>query len=64
MLDIEHGIALFFIGMTITIVGFTIAYSIANYYYKKEQSKKNRPHNPVYDLFKDMPGHKLGEKDE
>ena len=31
-----------FIGCTVTFVGFTIAYLVANYYHKKE-NKKNRP---------------------
>ena len=41
-MDIQHGLLLGFIGCTVTIVGFTIAYLVANYNYKKE-IKKNRP---------------------
>tara|TARA_B100001094_G_scaffold303967_1_gene332495 strand:- start:918 stop:1088 length:171 start_codon:yes stop_codon:yes gene_type:complete len=39
-MDLEYGLLLGFIGCTVTIVGFTIAYMIANYYYKKENKKK------------------------
>ena len=39
-MDLEHGLLLGFIGCTVTVVGFTIAYMIANYYYKKENKKK------------------------
>ena len=39
-MDFEHGLLLGFIGITLTIVGFTIAYMIANYYYKIENRKK------------------------
>ena len=56
MLDIEHGILLGLFGISITLIGFFIAFSVANYYYKKEQKIKNAPPNPVYDLFKDWPG--------
>ena len=52
-MDFNHGIALFFIGMTLTVVGFTIAYSIANYYHKKENEKK-RPLTTVQQSLKDL----------
>ena len=52
-MDFNHGVALFFIGMTITVVGFTIAYSIANYYYKKENAKK-RPLTSVEQSLKNL----------
>ena len=39
-MDLEHGLLLGFIGCTVTIVGFTIAYMIAMYHYKKENKKK------------------------
>jgi len=35
-----------FIGCTVTIIGFTIAYLVANYHYKKE-NKKKRPLSSV-----------------
>ena len=39
-MDLQHGLIFGFIGVTLTIVGFTIAYCVANYYYKKENKKK------------------------
>ena len=41
-MDFEHGLLMFFIGCTVTIIGFTIAYLVANYYFKKD-NKKKRP---------------------
>jgi len=46
-MDLEHGIALFFIGCTLTFVGFFTAFLIINHNRKKqkelEEAKKNRP---------------------
>ena len=61
MLDLEHGILMFIFGTSITLIGFFIAYLVIMYNYKKEQKKKNRPKNPMYDLMKDMPGSKAGD---
>ena len=61
MLDLEHGILMFIFGTSITLIGFFIAYVVIMYNYKKEQKRKNRPHNPMYDLMKDMPGSKIGD---
>ena len=36
LMDIEHGISLFFIGCTVTFVGFFTAFLIINYNKKKE----------------------------
>ena len=60
MLDLEHGILMFIFGTSITLIGFFIAYLVIMYNYKKEQKRKNRPKNPMYDLMKDMPGSKAG----
>ena len=38
----EHGLLMGFIGCTVTIIGFTIAYLVANYHFKKD-NKKKRP---------------------
>ena len=47
-MDFSHGIGLFFIGTSTTIVGFFIAFLVINYNRKKqkqrEDAKKNRPH--------------------
>ena len=41
-MDFQYGLLMGFIGCTVTFVGFTIAYLIANYHYKKD-IKKKRP---------------------
>jgi len=42
-----------FIGCTVTFVGFTIAYLVANYHYKKE-NKKNRPLTSVEESLRNL----------
>ena len=62
-MDLQHGLIFGFIGVTLTIVGFTIAYCVANYYYKKE-NKKKEPLSSVEQSLKnlnDMPGSKAGD---
>ena len=48
-MDFAHGISFFFIGGTITLIGFFIAFLVINYNQKKkkreEDNKKNRPHS-------------------
>jgi len=36
-MDFEHGLAMFFIGCTITIIGFFIAYTVATRTQKKSK---------------------------
>ncbi len=52
-MDLEHGLLLGFIGCTVTVVGFTIAYMIAMYHYKKE-NKKNEPLSSVQQSLKHL----------
>ena len=52
-MDIQHGLLLGFIGCSVTIVGFTIAYLVANYQYKKE-NKKNRPLTSVEESLRNL----------
>ena len=62
-MDFEHGLLMGFIGISLTIVGFTIAYAVANYYYKKD-NKKNRPLTSVEQSLKNLnetPGSKAGD---
>ena len=62
-MDFQSGLLLGFIVCTVTLVGFTIAYIVANYHYKKE-NKKNRPLSSVEQSLKnlrDMPGSKAGD---
>ena len=61
MLDLEHGILMFIFGVSFTLIGFFIAFLVINYNHRKEQKRKNRPKNPMYDLMKDMPGSKTGD---
>ena len=63
MMDLQSGLLMGFLGCTITFVGFTIAYIVANYHFKKE-NKKNRPLSSVEKSLKslrDMPGSKAGD---
>ena len=62
-MDFQSGLLLGIIGCTVTLVGFTIAYIVANYHYKKK-NKKNRPLSSVEQSLKnlrDMPGSKAGD---
>ena len=62
-MDLQSGLLMGFLGCTITFVGFTIAYIVANYHYKKE-NKKNKPLSSVEKSLKnlrDMPGSKAGD---
>ena len=52
-MDIQHGLLLGFIGCTVTIVGFTIAYLVANYHYKKD-IKKKRPLSSVEESLRSL----------
>ena len=48
-MDFAHGISFFFIGCTLTLIVFFIAFLVINYNQKikkqKEDEKKNRPHS-------------------
>ena len=54
-MDIEHGISLFFIGCTVTFVGFFIAFLLINYNKRKELKKlrdiENRKKGPLPDHY-------------
>ena len=54
--DLAHGFGLFFIGITVSFVGFFIAFLIINYNMKKD--KRKRIKSPLDDLNKGMPGWK------
>jgi len=47
-MDFTHGILMFIIGCTVTLIGFFIAFLVINYNIKKQkeklEDKKNRPH--------------------
>jgi len=48
-MEFSDGLGLFFIGCTVTFIGFFIAFLVINYNRKKEkqleEEKKNRPHH-------------------
>ena len=54
-MDSTHGILLFFIGCTVTFVGFFIAFLLINYNKKKELKKlrdiENRKKGPLPDHY-------------
>ena len=54
-MDISHGLGLFLIGCTVTIVGFFTAFLVVNYNLKV--NKKREP-NALDDVLKGMPGWK------
>ena len=52
-MDFEHGLAMFFIGCTLTVIGFLIAFMIASRVVHKE-NKKNRPLSSVEQSLKEL----------
>ena len=52
-MDFEHGLALFFIGCTLTVIGFLIAFMIASRVVHK-QNKKNKPLTSVEQSLKEL----------
>tara|TARA_Y100000033_G_scaffold47265_1_gene52671 strand:+ start:157 stop:348 length:192 start_codon:yes stop_codon:yes gene_type:complete len=57
----QFGIGMFFYGMTITIVGFLIAFLVINYNQKRARKKKLKTTGPLEDLYKVMPGVRYGD---
>lgn len=52
-MDFQHGLLMGFIGCTVTFIGFTIAYLVANYHHKKE-IKKKRPLSSVEESLRSL----------
>jgi len=52
---------MFFIGCSITIIGFFIAYMVAFKNYENEIHKTKSKPGPLDDLMKNMPGSKQGD---
>ena len=52
--DLAHGFGLFFIGLTVSFVGFFITFLIISYNFKKENKNKKRETGPLGDLRKMM----------
>ena len=55
-MDLQHGLLMGFLGCMITIIGFFIAYIVANKNIIKKYMKKEK--TPLDDLKKYMPGWK------
>ena len=60
-MTVEYGIGMFFFGMTITFIGFFIAFLVINYNQRQEAKKKANEKGPMYDLMKNMPGVRYGD---
>ena len=52
-MDLQSGLLMGFIGCTVTFIGFTIAYLVANYHYKKD-IKKKRPLSSVEESLRSL----------
>ena len=52
-MNFEYGLAMFFIGCTITVIGFLIAFMVASRVVHKE-NKKNRPLSSVEQSLKEL----------
>ena len=46
LMDITHGISLFFIGCTVTFLGFFMAFLVVRYNLKKEKEKLEKQNEP------------------
>jgi uncharacterized membrane protein len=57
----EYGILMFFYGMTITFIGFFIAFLVINYNQRQERKKHLKETGPLADLYKSMPGVRYGD---
>ena len=55
-MTVEHGLFLGFIGCSVTVIGFFVAYLIAGRNHMKKYKKKDK--GTMDDLKKDMPGWK------
>tara|TARA_B100001057_G_C22811328_1_gene935533 strand:+ start:145 stop:339 length:195 start_codon:yes stop_codon:yes gene_type:complete len=61
MMDLQHGLIMFFFGMSMTFIGLFITFLIINYNQKVERKKKIKETGPLADLQKIMPGVKYGD---
>ena len=52
-MDFEHGLLMFFIGCTVTVIGFLIAYLVANRHHRK-MNKKKRPLTSVEESLRNL----------
>mgnify|MGYP003128702968 CR=1 FL=1 len=54
MIDLQHGLMMFFFGGIITFIGFFIAFLVINYNHKTEKKKLKKDTGPLADLRKAM----------
>ena len=52
MIDLQHGVLMFFLGTSITFIGFFIAFLVINYNHKAEKKKLKKETGPLADLRK------------
>ena len=57
----EYGILMFFYGMTITFIGFFIAFLVINYNQRQERKKHLKETGPLADLYKSILGVRYGD---
>ena len=57
----QFGIGMFFYGMTITIIGFLIAFLVINFNQKRARKKNLKQSGPLAELYKVMPGVRYGD---
>ena len=57
----SFGIGMFFYGMTITIIGFLIAFLVINFNQKRARKKNLKQSGPLAELYKVMPGVRYGD---
>ena len=46
LMDFQHGILFFFIGCTVTLLGFFIAFLVINYIKRKEEQRIKKQNEP------------------
>jgi len=57
----EYGIGMFFFGITITLIGFLIAFLVINFNQKRARKKNLKETGPLAELYKVMPGVRYGD---
>ena len=53
-MTLEHGLIMFFMGGTITVIGFLIAFMIASRVIHKEEKRKNRKYSSVEESLRNL----------
>ena len=53
-MDLEHGLIMFFMGCTITVIGFLIAFTIASRVVHKEEKRKKKIYSSVEESLRNL----------